>query len=43
MQSYNISKIREDFYCIEQGFVRSFLFVGDKEALLVDTGVGGSL
>jgi glyoxylase-like metal-dependent hydrolase (beta-lactamase superfamily II) len=43
MENYKINKIREDFYSIEQGFVRSFLIVGDKEALLIDTGVGGNL
>lgn len=43
MESYKINKIREDFYSIEQGFVRSFLIIGDKEALLIDTGAGGNL
>lgn len=40
MQNYITNKIRQGFYCIEQGFVRSFLIEGDKEALLIDTGVG---
>lgn len=43
MEDYAINKIREGFYSIEQSYVRSFLIVGDKEALLVDTGVGGNL
>lgn len=43
MENYRINKIKENFYSIEQGHVRSFLFVGDKEALLIDTGVGGRL
>lgn len=42
MQDYTKNKIREGFYSIEQGFVRSFLIEGDKEALLIDTGVGGA-
>lgn len=41
MQNYTTNKIREGFYSIEEGFVRCFLIEGDKEALLVDTGVGG--
>lgn len=40
MQNYTTNKIRQGFYSIEQGFVRSFLIEGDKEALLIDTGVG---
>lgn len=40
MQNYITKKIREGFYSIEQGFVRSFLVEGDKEALLIDTGIG---
>jgi glyoxylase-like metal-dependent hydrolase (beta-lactamase superfamily II) len=40
MQDYTTNKIGEGFYSIEQGFVRSFLIEGDKEALLIDTGVG---
>jgi hypothetical protein len=32
MENYRINKIKENFYSIEQGHVRSFLFVGDKEA-----------
>lgn len=40
MQNYTLNKIREGFYSIEQGFVRSFLIEGDREALLIDTGVG---
>lgn len=41
MTSYNTVKIAKGFYSIEQDFVRSFLIEGDKEALLIDTGVGG--
>lgn len=41
MVNYTTNKIREGFYSIEQGFVRSFLIEGDKEALLIDTGIGG--
>ncbi len=41
MSDFITMKLREGFYCIEQDFVRSFLIVGDKEALLVDTGMGG--
>lgn len=41
MADYTTNKIAEGFYSIEQGFVRSFLIEGDKEALLVDTGIGG--
>lgn len=40
MQNYTTNKIRQGFYSIEQGFVRSFLIEGDKEALLIDMGVG---
>lgn len=40
MPGYTLSKIAKDFYSIEQGFVRSFLIEGDKEALLIDTGTG---
>jgi hydroxyacylglutathione hydrolase len=43
MQNYSTTKIAEGFYCITQEFVRCFLFEGEKEALLVDTGVGGNL
>lgn len=43
MENYKVSIIRENFYCIDQGHVRCFLLVGDKEALLVDTGTGGNL
>jgi hydroxyacylglutathione hydrolase len=41
MGNYITKKIMEGFYSIEKGFVRSFLIEGDKEALLIDTGVGG--
>lgn len=39
MSNYITNKIREGFYSIEQGFVRSFLIEGDKEVLLIDTGI----
>lgn len=42
MSDYRTIQIDRDFYCIEQDFVRCFLLVGEKEALLVDTGFGGS-
>ncbi len=41
MDHYTTITIDENFYSIEQGFVRSFLIVGEKEALLVDAGIGG--
>jgi glyoxylase-like metal-dependent hydrolase (beta-lactamase superfamily II) len=40
MPGYTTNKIAQSFYSIEQGFVRSFLIVGNKEALLIDTGTG---
>lgn len=40
MENYMANKIRQGFYSIDQGFVRSFLIEGDREALLIDTGVG---
>lgn len=40
MINYNTIKIAQGFYSIEQDFVRSFLIEGDREALLIDTGVG---
>lgn len=42
MEKYQFKLIRENFYSIEMGFVRSFLVVGDKEMLLIDTGVGAN-
>lgn len=41
--NYTKIKMADGFYCIDQEFVRCFLFEGEKEALLVDTGVGGNL
>jgi hydroxyacylglutathione hydrolase len=41
MREFITIEIAEDFYSIEQDFVRSFLVIGEREALLVDTGVGG--
>lgn len=40
---YSLIKIAESFYSIEQDFVRCFLFEGEQEALLIDTGIGGDL
>ncbi len=42
MEQYQFNLIRENFYSIEMGFVRSFLVVGAKEMVLIDTGVGGN-
>ncbi len=42
MDTYQFKEIRTGFYSIEMGFVRSFMFVDDKEVLLVDLGIGGS-
>ena len=36
----NVVKIEEHFWIIEENGVRSFLFEGDKRAMLVDTGFG---
>lgn len=36
----NVIKISDGFYSIEEDGVRSFLFVGDERAMLVDTGFG---
>lgn len=41
MSIYTTYEISKNFYRIEQDFVRCFLFTGEKEALLVDTGYGG--
>ena len=43
MLKYSKTKLAEDFYCIDQEYVRCFLVLGEKEGLLVDTGVGGDL
>jgi glyoxylase-like metal-dependent hydrolase (beta-lactamase superfamily II) len=43
MLKYSKIEIAEGFYCIDQEYVRCFLFLGEKEGLLVDTGVGGDL
>ncbi|MBE5759546.1 MAG: hypothetical protein E7332_05910 [Clostridiales bacterium] len=41
MQSvYSSIEVAKDFYTIEEGGVRMFLIIGEKEALLVDTGFG---
>ena len=39
--SYEIVKIDSTSYRIENGGVRSFLFVGNEKSLLIDTGFGG--
>ena len=36
----NTKKISEHFWIIEENGVRSFLFEGDKKAMLIDTGFG---
>lgn len=36
---YEISKFNENTWVISEGFVRMFLLVGEKEALLIDTGM----
>lgn len=41
--SYSMNKIADGFYSIEEEYVRCFLFEGEKEAILVDTGMGGNL
>ena len=40
---YNVFQTDDGFWCIEQTFVRSFLFVGEREALLVDCLLDGDL
>lgn len=40
--SFEIQKIREGLWCLDQG-VRCFLAVGEKEALLIDSGFGGGV
>lgn len=42
MERFEFNEIQPGFYSIEQGFVRSFMFIGDKDILLVDSGVGGN-
>ena len=38
MDTYKLVKVEEDFWIIEEPGVRSFLFVGDDKAVLIDTG-----
>jgi len=38
---YNVIKLREGFWTIEEGMVRTFLIEGSTHALLIDTGLGG--
>ena len=40
---YKANRITENFYEIDQGGVRCFLFIGDDFALRIDTGFGGEL
>jgi len=40
---YVKKQIAENFWCIEQNGVRSFLFIGTDDAVLVDTCFGGDL
>jgi len=40
---YEAKLIRDNFWAIEEQGVRSFLFVGDENAILVDTGFGGEI
>ena len=40
---YNVFQTEDGFWCVEQSFVRSFLFVGEQEALLVDCLLDGDL
>ena len=40
MQHLEINKLDEACYSIEDGHVRSFLFIGGDRALLIDTGFG---
>ncbi|MDK2866097.1 MAG: hydroxyacylglutathione hydrolase [Clostridiales bacterium] len=42
MDQYRFNEIKPNFYSIEMGMVRSFLFVGETEMLLIDLGIGGS-
>lgn len=43
MSPSNIIHLRENMVVIDHGMVRSFLFIGEKEALLVDSGFGAGL
>ncbi len=36
----NVKKITDHFWIFEENGVRSFLFEGDKKAMLIDTGFG---
>lgn len=42
MEKFTFNEIQPNFFSIEQGFVRSFMVVGDQEILLVDSGMGGN-
>lgn len=41
-QNFEFVEIEPGFYCIEQDFVRSFLFVGKEEIVMIDLGMGGN-
>lgn len=36
----NVTKYEENFYILDNGMVREFLFTGSDDAVLVDTGIG---
>lgn len=40
---YTAKLLQENFWVIDQGGVRCFLFVGEEKAVLIDTGFGGDL
>lgn len=40
MSEYRTIQIADGFYSIEQDYVRSFLVVGEQEALVIDAGLG---
>ncbi len=42
MEKFNFNEINKGFYSIEQGAVRSFMFIDNQNILLVDTGLGGN-
>jgi glyoxylase-like metal-dependent hydrolase (beta-lactamase superfamily II) len=42
MEKFDFNEIQTNFYSIEQGLVRSFMIIGDKNILLIDTGLGGN-
>ena len=42
MERYEFKEVMPGFYSIEMGFVRSFMFIGTDEIMLIDLGVGGN-